>query len=95
MSGIVSWVSGLVSWAIGIVSWVSGIVSWVLGVAECPESPKHREFVNKSGACAASLDYEKFQAVIKPAASAASAVRPAGNVRCWRLQVPKTCISKN
>ena len=31
-----------------------------------------REFVNKSAASAASLDYVKFQAVIKSAASAAS-----------------------
>ena len=39
-----------------------------------------REFANKSAASAASPDYVKFQAVIKSAASAASAVRPAGNV---------------
>ena len=31
-----------------------------------------REFVDKSAVCAASLDYVKFQAVIKSAASAAS-----------------------
>ena len=34
--------------------------------------PADREFANKSAASAASRDYEKFQAVIKSAASAAS-----------------------
>ena len=43
-----------------------------------------REFVNKSAASAASLDYVKFQAVIKSAASAASLCggRASGRLDC-------------
>ena len=41
----------------------------------CFPSNAVREFVNKSAASAASLDYVKFQAVIKSAASAASQIQ--------------------
>ena len=42
------------------------VISWFANFS------KVREFANKSAASAASLDYVKFQAVIKSAASAAS-----------------------
>ena len=54
-----------------------------------------REFVNKSAASAASLDYLKFQAVIKSAASAASQ-RPNQGI-CWLfvlLDMSLTCRNR-